>query len=132
MFAQFRIQQKRFSLQKITESGFSVVEIILASAIFMIFSSGAIFVVLQSFDANRLGAEEATAAQLASEGIEAVRSIRNQSFANLVNSTGTGVTRNASGVWIFSGTNNTVNKYTRVIFSATGWQRKYCRERWYN
>jgi autotransporter-associated beta strand protein len=115
MSAELKKQQKRVLLRKVTESGFSVVEIILASAIFMIFSSGAIFVVLQSFDANRLGAEEASATQFASEGIEAVRSIRNQSFANLVNSTGTGITRNGSGVWTFGGVNNTFNKYTRII-----------------
>lgn len=95
--------------------GFSVIEVILASAIFLIFSTGGIAVVLQGLEANRLGSEESIANQFASEGIEASRSIRDQSYANLVNSTGTGVTRNATGVWTFAGTNNTFNKFTRVI-----------------
>ena len=97
------------------QKGFSVVEIILASAIFLIFSSGAISVILQGLEANRLASEEAAAAQFASEGIEAARSIRNQSYANLVNSAGTGVIRSAAGVWAFGGANNTFDKYTRVV-----------------
>jgi hypothetical protein len=107
----------RFPIQ----SGFSVVEIILASALFLIFSGGSIVVVLQGFDANRTGTEVVVANQYAIEGIEAVRSIRNQSYANLVASGSAGLTRVASGpafVWTFSGTNNKFgpnNKYTRVI-----------------
>jgi hypothetical protein len=104
------------------ESGFSVVEIILASALFLIFSGASIVVVLQGFDANRVATETIVANQYASEGIEAVRSIRNQSYAKLVATAGTGVTQvpAGTGVWTFSGVQdqNTfapVNKYTRVI-----------------
>ncbi|HSW87943.1 MAG TPA: hypothetical protein VLG12_02150 [Candidatus Saccharimonadales bacterium] len=97
------------------EKGFSVLEVILAVALFAIFSIGMVSVVLQGFDANRLGSEETIANQYASEGIEAVRSIKNQGFSNVVNSAGTGVVRNGSNVWAFSGTNNTFGKYTRVI-----------------
>jgi type II secretory pathway pseudopilin PulG len=95
--------------------GFSVVEIILAAAIFLIFSSGAIFVVLQGMDSNRLGEEEAVANQFASEGIEAAKSIKNQGFANLINTSATGATRSGSGVWTLSGSSNVLNKYTRSI-----------------
>ncbi|HSW96877.1 MAG TPA: hypothetical protein VLF89_03550 [Candidatus Saccharimonadales bacterium] len=104
------------------EKGFSVLEIILAAALFMIFSIGMVSVVLQGFDANRLGSEETIANQYASEGIEAVRSIKNQGFSNIVNSAGTGVVRSGSSVWAFSGTNNTFGKYTRVI-TVTDTQR---------
>src|SRR6266568_3340385 len=82
------------------QAGFSILEVILAAGIFVVFSGAAIAVVLQGFDANRLGSEETIANQYASEGIEAVRSIKNQAFSSLLNSGGTGVIR-SSGVWIF-------------------------------
>lgn len=99
--------------------GFSVIEVVLAAALFMLFSTSAVGVVLQGFNANRLGAEETIANQFAAEGIEAVKSIKNQAYSNLVNSTGIGVTR-ISNVWAFSGTNNilthnSTDNYTRVI-----------------
>src|SRR3990167_10677941 len=100
-------------------SGFSVIEIILAAALFMIIATGSITVILQGLDSNRLGQEQTVANQYAAEGMEAVRSIKNQNFANLVNSAGSGVIQ-SGGVWIFSGTNNTntfnpVGRYTRTI-----------------
>ncbi|OGH16612.1 MAG: hypothetical protein A3C97_02575 [Candidatus Levybacteria bacterium RIFCSPHIGHO2_02_FULL_37_11] len=101
------------------KNGFSVIEVILAAALFMIIATGSITVILQGLDSNRLGEEQTVANQYATEGMEAVRSIKNQNFANLVNSAGTGVAQ-SGGVWIFSGTNNTntfnpVGKYTRAI-----------------
>ena len=97
------------------QRGLSVIEVIIAASLFLIFSGGIISVVLQGFDANRLGEEETIANQYAAEGIEAVRSIKNQAFSNLVTSSGTGVARSGSNVWILSGSANTLNKYTRVI-----------------
>ena len=70
--------------------------------------------VLFGFDMNRLGIEQTIATQFASEGLEIVKSIKNQGFINLVNSLATGVSQ-SGGVWIFSGSNNTFDKYTRVI-----------------
>src|SRR3989344_4952954 len=99
-------------------SGFSVIEVILAAALFMIIATGSITVILQGTDSNRLGEEQTVANQYAAEGMEAVRSIKNQNFANLVSSAGTGVIRSGSNVWAFGGANNQFgpnNKYTRVI-----------------
>lgn len=99
--------------------GFSLVEVVLAAAIFMLFSTSAIVVVLGGLNANRLGGEETVANQFANEGIEAVKSIKNQAYASLVNSAGIGVAR-PSNVWVFSGASNTLthnvsDNYTRVI-----------------
>lgn len=105
---------KNFKSQK----GFSVLEVILASALFVIFSSGVVGVVLQGYQLNRLAEEETIANQYAVEGIEAARSIRNQSYLNLLNTAGSGIVASSSGFWKFSGTNNqfgTNNKFTRVI-----------------
>jgi type II secretory pathway pseudopilin PulG len=102
--------------KKFNEKGFSVIEVILAAALFMILATGAVVVVLQGLDSNRLGEEQTVASQYASEGIEASRSIKNQNFAYLVNSVGTGIVASSSGVWKFSGSSNVLSsKYTRVL-----------------
>jgi type II secretory pathway pseudopilin PulG len=98
--------------------GFSILEVILAVAVFIIFATGAVIALIQGYNTNRLGAEFSIASQFASEGIEAVRSIKNQAYINIVNTASTGVARNASNIWAFSGTNNifSVGKnYTRTI-----------------
>lgn len=94
--------------------GFSVVEVMLAVALFMIFATGMVGAVLHGLDNNRLSGEQTIANQYAAEGVEAARSIRNQTYANLVNSSGTGVVI-TGGVWTLSGTNNIYDKYTRVL-----------------
>lgn len=93
---------------------FSIIEIIIAAALFIIFSSGAVGIILFGLDMNRLGGEQTIANQYASEGLEAIRSIKNQNFSNLVNTSATGISR-SGGVWTLSGTNNTFDKYTRTI-----------------
>lgn len=95
--------------------GFSIIEVILAIALFMIFSTGAVVLSLHNLDANRLGIDETIANQYAAEGMEAMRSIKNQSFSFILNTAGTGITRNGNGVWTYSGVNNTFGKFTRVI-----------------
>lgn len=107
--------------KKLQQSGFSLIEVVLAAAIFMLFSTSAVVVVLGGLNANRLGAEETVANQFAAEGIEAVKSIKNQAYTSVVNSTGTGVVR-TGGVWTFTGappnntlTHNVSDNYTRVI-----------------
>src|SRR5258708_5508033 len=102
------MRNTKFRFTTLNPAGFSVVEVILAAAIFLIFSSGSIAVVLQGFDANRTGAEVTIANQYAAEGIEAVRSIRDQSYTNIITPMTTGIRRNGSNVWYFlgNGTNN--------------------------
>lgn len=104
---------------KYSSQGFSIIEVVLATAIFMLFSTAAITVILGGISSNRQGAEQTIANQFAAEAIEAVKSIKNQSFASLVNSTGAGVVK-SKGVWTFSGANNTLfhnstDNYIRVI-----------------
>jgi len=113
------LDQLRIRSIRNSNVGFSVIEVILAAAIFMIFATGAVGVVIQGLSSNRLGEEQTVATQYASEGLEAVRSIKNRGFSNLVNSSGTGLARSGT-VWVFSGSNNTFTPkpgktYTRVI-----------------
>jgi type II secretory pathway pseudopilin PulG len=118
-----RDQAKRVSCQ--IQEGFSVVEIILAAALFLIFSGGAVFVVLQGFDANRTGSEQVVANSYAAEGIEAVRSIGDESYTNVATTsgwiTGVGATGGVSSIWYFkgNGTSDLFGKYTRKITIST-------------
>jgi hypothetical protein len=99
--------------------GFSLIEVILAAAVFITFATAATVALVSGYNANRLGAEFTIANQFAAEGIEATKSIKNQAYANLVNTSATGVDRNGTtGVWQFGGTNDTFTvgkNYTRTI-----------------
>ena len=89
--------------------GYLVIEVLLAAALFVTFATGAIVAVVSSWDANRRAQEQTIAMQYLSEGIEAVRSIKNQAFANLLPTPSLGVARSESGVWSFSGTSNSTD-----------------------
>ncbi len=114
------IHQTLFSQQ-----GFSVLEVLIASIIFVIFSSATVGLVLTGMNANRLGEENAIATQFATEGLEAIRSIRNQGYANIDGlastycSSGAGV-QVSGGLWTLkaSGTSDTLasdTRFSRVI-----------------
>ena len=102
-------------------SGMSVVEIILASALFMLVATNIVTLILQSYTSNRLSNEQTVATQYAAEGVEAARSIQDLSFASLVASTGTGAAI-VNNVWAFVGTSTVFDKYTRVL-TVTSTQR---------
>ena len=63
--------------------GFSLIEIILAVALFSIFSAVAITFSFQALQAEQKGNEKELATNYAEEGIEVVRAIRDDSFDNL-------------------------------------------------
>lgn len=96
--------------------GFSVIEVLLAAALFMVFALGVVPTLLQGLSMNRLGQEETVATQYASEGVDAVRSIRNRSFQDLAETVGSGLAVTESGLWGFSGESDLFeNKYTRIV-----------------
>src|SRR4029078_7614066 len=96
------------------QNGFSVVEVLLAMALFVIIASGIVGLIIRSYTSNRQGAEETIADQYASEGIEALRSLKNQSYPNLANTNSSGLTQTA-GTWALNSTNNVFEKYTRSL-----------------
>lgn len=102
----------------IDNRGFSIVEVILAVALFAVFAVGGTVALVSGLDANRLALEQVTATQYAQEGIEAMRSIKNQAFSSLADtsSTTTGIAR-IGNVWAYSGLNNTFDsgRYERTI-----------------
>lgn len=92
----------------------SVLEAILASALFIVVATAIITLLLQSFGGNRLSNEQTIAKQYAAEGIEAARDIRNRSYAALVITPAIGAVV-SNGVWALSGTSTVFDKYTRVL-----------------
>jgi type II secretory pathway pseudopilin PulG len=110
-----RLLHLRFAMTR----GSSLLEVILAVALFLILSTGGLALVVNAYNSNRLGAEFTVATQFASEGIEAVKAIKNQAYANLLNSAGTGVDRHASGYWIFGGANDTLTHNSGDNFIRT-------------
>lgn len=106
-------RNSRITKQQSAHQGLSIIEVILAMAIFVIIVSTSAAVVIHSFSANRLGEEETKAALLASEGIEATRSIKNQNFANLVS--GTYDVTSSQGVWQLGSTPTPGGKYVRKV-----------------
>ncbi len=96
------------------EKGFSLIELLFAGALFTVFAWGVVEVLLTGLETDRLAEETAIATAYATEGIEAMRSIRAKSFDDLVTTDGTGITEE-DGYWKLSGTSDVSGKYTRII-----------------
>lgn len=97
------------------KNAFSLVEIIVAMAIFIIFAGSATTSILGSYRISKLGAEQSEATAIATEGIEAVQSMRNSSWSNIDVVDGD-YNLNNSGDWAFDAPADVINgKYTRVI-----------------
>ncbi len=100
-----------------TKQGFLLVEILLASSVFILFMtafSGAFYYGLQS---STLAGDRARAIMYAEEGQEAVRSIKNTSFANLVD--GTYGLIYSSSTWQLSGLFDVSGIFTRTVSIST-------------
>ncbi len=104
------------------KSGFGLVEIIVAIALFVTIATVGITTVLGSFSSNRLGDEETEAALVAQEGIEAARSIVKKGWSTPFLATtcsgGCGVS-SSSGSWIWSGTANVSSPFNRQIYVSS-------------
>lgn len=94
--------------------GFSILELVLAGAIFAVFASAIVVAVLQSGSATQAGIRAEIGRQWAQEGVEAVRAIGAQSFDALLDTAGSGV-RFTNGKWEFSGNADEWDGYRRVV-----------------
>lgn len=102
---------------KKNSKGFSLVELVVALGIFAIVSSGVIFVVINSYRTYYGAGDKQVVVQFAQEGLEAVKSIRDNSWQGVVavaDDNDHGVVK-TNGLWQFSGTNNTLGALTRTI-----------------
>lgn len=99
--------------------GQSLVEVLLAIAVFVIGMATLCVLVLDASVTHRKSAERLKALALAQEGMEAVRSIRDGSFDMLA--PGTHGLATSGTVWSFSSASDTYEGFTRVInVSASG------------
>ncbi|MBT4349471.1 type II secretion system protein [bacterium] len=98
-------------------AGFSLIELIVAIAIFAILASGVLYVVTSSYTNFYGVGDKQSIAEFAQEGLEAVRSIRENSWQYMEDNVGSnlGIAKDANEIWEFSGSENTLGDLTRVI-----------------
>ena len=92
-----------------------VIEVIVAVSVFAIIAASSVVIIISSLGSARLAEEQSQAAFIATEGLESVKSIRNQGWGNLTN--GPHGLSIEGGVWSFLGTSDVdpSGKFTRVI-----------------
>ncbi len=93
--------------------GFGIIEILVALGLFGVVGLTGLSMILHSFTVSRLGEEQTIASNISLDGLEIVKLLRNQNWSNLVS--GTYGLKNLSGVWSFSSTPESWNRYTRTI-----------------
>ena len=107
------------------KSGFSLLELVLAVAIFSFSSFALATMIIDSNISTRLSADRTDALLYAKEGVEAVRSIRDNDWTSWASTAdgnhGLSInTVGSSSAWVFSGTSDLIdNKYTRTVNIAT-------------
>lgn len=99
--------------KSIYSSGYSLVEIILATAVFALLVTTFVGVVVYGVESSAIAGKRSRAAFVGEELVEAVRNLRDASYANLVPGTyGLAITGNQ---WGFAGSSDTVDAFTRSI-----------------
>ncbi len=105
------------------KQGFLLVEVILTSALFFLFVTAFAGVFYYGIQSSSFAGDRSRAVMLAEEGQEAVRSIKNSNFSNLVD--GTYGLAFSGNTWSFSGTEDVSGAFTRkVIITNAGTDRK--------
>lgn len=97
--------------------GFSLVEVMLTSAIFVLLVTTLVGAYLYGQESTALAGRRAGAAILAEEGLEAVRNIRDHAFANLTD--GAYGLSTSGNQWSLSGSQDTNDIFTRQIVIST-------------
>ncbi|MDO8517733.1 MAG: hypothetical protein Q7S26_00360 [bacterium] len=97
--------------------GFSLIEIIISSALVFVLATLFIKAVLAGEDGTVTAGSRVRAQLVAEEGLEATRNIRDANFANLVNGTW-GISYGGSA-WAFLGNSDTEGIFTRTVQIGT-------------
>lgn len=99
------------------QKGFSLVEVILTSAVFVLLVTALVGAYLYGQEATALAGNRARAVMFAEEGLEAVRSMHDSSFCDVM--TGTHGLTTTSNQWNLSGSSDTTDIFTRQITIAS-------------
>lgn len=105
------------------QSGFSLVEVLLAVSVFSLMVTALTGGLIFGQQSTAISGQRARAALLADEGLEAVRNIRDENFSNLTDGAyGLAISGNQ---WVFSGTADVTDIFTRAVtISAVDANRK--------
>lgn len=100
--------------------GFSLIELIIAVGIFAILGAGVTYIIINSYSNFQGTGDRQVVSKFAQEAIEAVRSIRDNSWEDIEDSVGSNhdVTKDQNGVWQFADTSDSQQSLTRVITVA--------------
>lgn len=96
------------------QKGQSLLELLVAMAVFVLVVSGIMFLTMDAHVANRQGAERSKATLLAQEGMEAAVSIRNRSWKDLADGK-YGLSYQGKNFWEFTKSPDVIDKYTRLV-----------------
>ncbi|MEI6228438.1 MAG: prepilin-type N-terminal cleavage/methylation domain-containing protein [Candidatus Saccharibacteria bacterium] len=110
--------QKVLSIIKSSQSGMSLVEVLLAVAIFAVISTGLIGGIIYGQESTAVAGARERAVKIAEEGIEAVKNIRDSNF-NAFPADGTYGLTNGTGYWGFNGASDTTDIFTRSVVLST-------------
>ncbi|HSX16466.1 MAG TPA: hypothetical protein VLF40_06775 [Candidatus Saccharimonadales bacterium] len=100
-------------IKKLGQKGFSVVEVLLATTLFGFLVVAVIGAVIYGRASAANAGERMRATQIADEGVEVLRNLRDGSFTNL--NAGTYGLQQSGGQWSLSGTSDTTGIFTRTL-----------------
>lgn len=129
MCKQSRSTQK--ALLAIRGKGFSIIEAILAAAVFSLLLTAFAGIFASRGQSSMLAGQRARAVFLVEEGLEATRNIRDENFSNL--SDGTHGLNASGSQWSFSGSSDTTDIFTREIIISSidaDWKQVTSRVTW--
>jgi Tfp pilus assembly protein PilV len=98
-------KNNKYRLEKLFK-GFSLVEVLLAISIFVLFVSVIVITIIYGEESAALGGARSRASIFANEGLEAMRNIRDANFSNLTDNTSLGIGI-SSNQWAFIGSSDT-------------------------
>jgi prepilin-type N-terminal cleavage/methylation domain-containing protein len=102
----------------IRQSGMSLVEVLLAVAVFAVFTVGVIGAIIYGQESTAVAGARERAVKIAEEGIEAVRNIRDSGYDNLPVDGTYGLVV-SGGIWTFSGVSDITDIFTRTVTLST-------------
>lgn len=96
------------------KKAYTIIEYIIAIGLVIIFISAATTSILGSTSIVRTSAEITKAKFIAQEGIEALKSIKNQNWSNITLGGPYGIEKSPN--WVISGTENEIDQFTRTVY----------------
>lgn len=110
------MKKELLPIKSIFPRGYSLVEIILATALFALLVTTFVGVLVYGVESSAVAGKRTRAAFVAEEMVEAARNVRDGSFDNLTSGThGLAVSGNQ---WVFSGSTDTVDIFSRSLTLA--------------